>query len=102
MDGKRGNLYGYQGYAEVVRPLCRMIPDAVIMNCDLPSVSRQLEDPEYFFSNLPSGTTVIFDEIHRLNDPSKILKIGTDEFRISGYWQPVLLHLKQRRNSVIH
>jgi predicted AAA+ superfamily ATPase len=60
--------------------LCKMIPDALIMNCDLPSVSRQLEDPEYFFSNLPAGSAIIFDEIHRINDPSIVLKIGTDEF----------------------
>jgi predicted AAA+ superfamily ATPase len=49
--------------------LCKMIPDALIMNCDLPSVSRQLE-----------GSAIIFDEIHRINDPSIVLKIGTDEF----------------------
>jgi hypothetical protein len=57
-----------------------MIPEALYMNCDLPSVSRQLENPEYFFNNLPAGSTVIFDEIHRLQRPSEILKIGTDEF----------------------
>jgi len=57
-----------------------MIPDAIVMNCDLPSVGRQLEDPEYFFRNLPAGSTVIFDEVHRLGDPAMALKIGTDEF----------------------
>jgi len=60
--------------------LCKMIPDAIVMNCDLPSVGRQLEDPEYFFRNLPAGSTVIFDEVHRLGDPAMVLKIGTDEF----------------------
>jgi predicted AAA+ superfamily ATPase len=60
--------------------LCKMIPDAVYMNCDLPSVDRQLKNPEYFFNNLSKGLTVIFDEIHRLQYPSEILKIGTDEF----------------------
>ena len=60
--------------------LCKMIPDAVYMNCDLPSVGRQLGNPEYFFNNLSKGSTVIFDEIHRLQNPSEILKIGTDEF----------------------
>ena len=60
--------------------LCKMIPDALYLNCDLPSVGRRLENPEFFFSNLPDRTTVIFDEIHRLQDPSLILKIGTDEF----------------------
>jgi len=60
--------------------LCKMIPDAVYMNCDLPSVERQLENPEYFFNNLPAGATLIFDEIHRIPNPSRVLKIGTDEF----------------------
>jgi predicted AAA+ superfamily ATPase len=57
-----------------------MVPDSIYMNCDLPSVGQQLENPEYFFRNLHTKTTVIFDEIHRLHDPSEVLKIGTDEF----------------------
>ena len=60
--------------------LCKMIPDAIYLNCDLPSIGRQLENIEFFFRNLPGGTTLIFDEIHKLQDPSLILKIGTDEF----------------------
>ena len=60
--------------------LSKMIPDAVYMNCDLPSVGRRLEDSEFFYNSLPKGSTVIFDEIHRLNDPSLVLKIGADEF----------------------
>jgi uncharacterized protein len=60
--------------------ICKMLPETVYMNCDLPSVSRQLENPEYFFSNISHGSTVVFDEIHRLQHPSEILKIGTDEF----------------------
>lgn len=60
--------------------LCKMIPDAVFMNCDLPSVARQVEDPEFFFHNIKENTTVIFDEIHRIEHPSIVLKIGTDEF----------------------
>lgn len=59
---------------------CKMIPDAVYMNCDLPSVARQIEDPEYFFSNVKKNNIIIFDEIHRLENPSTVLKIGTDEF----------------------
>jgi len=60
--------------------LAKMLPDAVYCNCDLPSVARQLNDPEYFFKGLPHDTTVIFDEVHRLDDPSLVLKIGVDEF----------------------
>lgn len=60
--------------------LSKMIPDAIYINCDLPSEVRRLNDPEFFYNNLPIGSTVIFDEIHRLQDPSLVLKIGTDEF----------------------
>ncbi len=60
--------------------LCKMIPDAEYFNCDLPSVARQLENPEFFYNNLKKDATVIFDEIHRISNPSRILKIGTDEF----------------------
>jgi hypothetical protein len=60
--------------------LCRMLPDAVYLNCDLPSVAQQLVNPEYLFNNLSHGATVIFDEIQRLPHPSEVLKIGTDEF----------------------
>lgn len=60
--------------------LCKMLPDALYMNCDLPSVNRQLENPEFFFNNVSTGSTIIFDEIHRLAQPSELLKIGTDEF----------------------
>jgi predicted AAA+ superfamily ATPase len=60
--------------------LCKMLDEAKYLNCDLPSVSRQLENPEYLFRNLKPKSTVIFDEIHRIEDPSMVLKIGTDEF----------------------
>lgn len=60
--------------------LCKMLPGTLYFNCDLPSVGRQLENPEFFFSNITEGSTVIFDEIHRIQNPSIVLKIGTDEF----------------------
>ena len=49
-------------------------------NCDLPSVHRELEDPEFFLRSLPKGAVVAFDEVHRLSDPSLLLKIAADEF----------------------
>lgn len=60
--------------------IAKMFHDAVYMNCDLPSVNRQMEDPESFYDSLKRGATVIFDEIHRLNDPSRILKIASDAY----------------------
>jgi len=60
--------------------LARMLPHAVYVNCDLPSEARRLEDPELFLNGLPDGATVVFDEIHRLADPSRVLKIAADAY----------------------
>ncbi|MFC2172179.1 ATP-binding protein [Acidobacteriota bacterium] len=60
--------------------LARMIPEGLYMNCDLPSVCRSLVDPVPFFDALSPDSTVIFDEIHRLDDPSRVLKIAADEY----------------------
>jgi len=57
-----------------------MLGEATYLNCDLPSVCRRLEDPEAFYGELDRGTLVVFDEIHRLDDPSRVLKIAADAF----------------------
>ena len=54
--------------------------DLVYKNCDLPSVRRELADPEFFLEGQREGVTIVFDEIHRLEDPSALLKIAADEF----------------------
>jgi predicted AAA+ superfamily ATPase len=60
--------------------LAQMFPKAVYQNCDLPSVARRLFDPEPFYDSLDKGTIVIFDEIHHLEDPSRLLKIAADAY----------------------
>jgi uncharacterized protein len=60
--------------------LTKMVPEAVYMNCDLPSVVRRLEDPELFYKSQAAGAVVILDEVHRLSDPSRTLKIASDAF----------------------
>ena len=60
--------------------LARMLSTAVYLNCDLPSVGRQLADPEVFYDRLDNEAIVIFDEIHRLEDPSRLLKIAADTY----------------------
>lgn len=49
------------------------------LNCDLPAVEDMVKDPEFFFRNCDKPL-VIFDEIHQLKDPSRLLKIGADMF----------------------
>ncbi|HBA59368.1 MAG TPA: ATPase [Elusimicrobia bacterium] len=53
--------------------------DSLYLNCDLPSVGEMTADPELFFSNCEKPV-VVFDEIHQLKDPSRLLKIGADMF----------------------
>jgi len=60
--------------------LAKMFPKAIYQNCDLPSVARRLIDPEPFYDSLDKGTIVIFDEVHRLEDPSHLLKIAADAY----------------------
>ncbi len=56
--------------------LAQMFSNAVYQNCDLPSVVRGLIDPEPLYDSLDKGAIVIFDEVHRLEDPSRLLKIA--------------------------
>lgn len=52
---------------------------ALYVNCDLPSSADMAADPELFYRNC-DRPVVIFDEVHRLPDPSLVLKIGADVF----------------------
>jgi uncharacterized protein len=49
------------------------------MNCDLPSVEELVRDPALFFRSCDKPI-VVFDEIHQLRDPARLLKIGADAF----------------------
>lgn len=49
------------------------------INCDLPIVEDMVRDPRLFFRDC-SKPVVIFDEIHQLRDPARVLKIGADGF----------------------
>lgn len=49
------------------------------INCDLPTVEDLIRDPQVFFRSC-SKPIVVFDEIHQLRDPARLLKIGADVF----------------------
>jgi predicted AAA+ superfamily ATPase len=59
--------------------LCKSIKGAIYFDCELPSVRQQIEDPEQFFADL-RNKTLILDEIHRLSNPSEVIKIAADHF----------------------
>jgi len=59
--------------------IAKQIESSHYLNCDLPSVQRILEEPERLLRSI-SASTIIFDEIHQLDNPSQILKICADEY----------------------
>lgn len=49
------------------------------INCDLPVVEEMVADPLLFFRSCDKPV-LVFDEIHQLKDPTRLLKIGADQF----------------------
>ena len=83
--------------------LTKMLKPDIYLNCDLPSTQRLLEDPEFYLSNLDSNSVIVFDEIHRLGNPSQLLKIAADEFpslKIIATGSSTLAATKKFRDSL--
>lgn len=57
--------------------LAKSIADTDYYDCELPSVRRDLRDPERFLDG-HAGRRIVLDEIHRLDDPAELLKIAAD------------------------
>ena len=57
--------------------LARALADSDYYDCELPSVRRDLRDPEAFL-DAHRGRRIVLDEIHRLDDPAELLKIAAD------------------------
>jgi uncharacterized protein len=49
------------------------------VNCDYPQAEEMVHDPRLFFRGC-GRPIVVFDEIHQLRDPARVLKIGADDF----------------------
>ncbi len=59
--------------------LSSSLPNVEYFDCELPRVRRMMEDPEGFLRGL-RGNRIVLDEIHRLQNPSQLLKIAADHF----------------------
>jgi uncharacterized protein len=57
--------------------LAQQLANVEYFDCELPSVRRQMEDPESFLGSL-EGKRVVLDEVHRLQHPAELLKIAAD------------------------
>jgi uncharacterized protein len=59
--------------------LSRSLDGVEYFDCELPRTRRLMEDPEEFLARL-KGRRIVLDEIHRLHNPSELLKIAADHF----------------------
>lgn len=59
--------------------LCRSLDNVEYFDCELPRTRRQMEDPEGFLAE-HRGSRIVLDEVHRLANPSELLKIAADHF----------------------
>src|SRR5262245_27648837 len=59
--------------------LAQSIREVEYFDCELPRVRRSMEDPEAFLQGL-RGKRIVLDEVHRLPNPSELLKIAADHF----------------------
>ena len=59
--------------------LSSSLPNVEYFDCELPRVRRMMEDPERFLEDF-RGDRIVLDEVHRLQNPSQLLKIAADHF----------------------
>ena len=60
--------------------LCQSIPDIEYFDCELPRHRREMDDPELFLER-HKNKRIVLDEIHRLRNPSELLKIASDHYQ---------------------
>ena len=77
---KRRSIVWLSGVRRVGKTcLCQTLPDIEYFDCELPRVRRLMEDPQAFLDSIGTGR-VVLDEIHRLPNPSELLKIAADHY----------------------
>jgi len=59
--------------------LSQTLSDIRYFDCELPRVRRMMEDPEGFLEGL-GKVRIVLDEVHRLQNPSEVLKIAADHY----------------------
>ncbi len=75
---KRKSIVWLSGVRRVGKTwLAQSLPDVEYFDCELPRIRRAMSDAESFLASLRKGR-VVLDEIHRLDNPSEMLKIAAD------------------------
>ncbi len=59
--------------------LCNSLPNIEYFDCERPRVRSLFADPEGFLES-QRGNRIALDEIHRLDNPSELLKIAADHY----------------------
>ena len=59
--------------------LARQLGRVRYFDCESPRVRRECADPEAFLASQKTGR-VVLDEVHRLDNPSELLKLAADHF----------------------
>lgn len=72
-------LCGVRRVGKTTLAECLGADRVLYLNCDLPSTEDVIADPEMFYRGCRKPI-VVFDEIHQLRDPARLLKIGADAF----------------------
>lgn len=77
---RRRSVIWLQGVRRVGKTcLCKSLPHVRYFDCDLRSVRSKLDDPETFLES-HRGRRIILDEIHRLDNPTEVLKNAADHY----------------------
>jgi predicted AAA+ superfamily ATPase len=79
-EWKRHSLIWLSGVRRTGKTfLTNSLNDIEYFDCELPRIRSIMEDPEQFLNSL-QNKKIILDEIHRLKNPSELLKIATDHY----------------------
>jgi|SRR5581483_6327487 len=62
--------------------LCHSLEDIVYFDCERPRVRQVIEDDPEAFLESQKGKRIALDEIHRLENPSEVLKLAADHYNI--------------------
>ena len=78
---KRRSVVWLSGVRRVGKTcLCQTLPNIEYFDCELPRVRRLMEDPQAFLDSIGRGR-IVLDEVHRLPNPSELLKIAADHYQ---------------------
>jgi len=77
---KEKNIIWLMGVRRIGKTsLCQSLEDVTYFDCERPRTRQLFIDPEGFLES-NNGKKIVLDEIHRLDNPSEILKIAADHY----------------------